>query len=283
MGLFTGKKGVIMGVANERSIAAGIAGFIHSEGGEIAYSHLPDDNGRMEKRVRRAIEFTEPRIVLPCDVGRDEDIANFFNAVQEAYGSIDFFVHSIAFAPKDDIRGSTIDVSREGFRVALDASCYSFIATARAAAQIMNPGGAMLTLSYYGGEKVCAGYNLMGIAKAALECTVKYLAYDLGPQNIRVNAVSAGPIKTLAASAVGDFSQMLGLNAGIAPLGRTVTTEEVGKTAGFLLSHYSSGTTGENIHVDGGYSIMGNLGRAFEKWGVDPTVTKGALNAATAD
>jgi enoyl-[acyl-carrier protein] reductase I len=279
MGLFTGKKGVIMGVANERSIAAGIASFIHSEGGEIAFSHLPDENGRMEKRVRRAIDFTQPKLLLPCDVNRDEDISAFFHAVQELYGSIDFFVHSIAFAPKDDIRGSTIDVSREGFRVALDASCYSFIATAREAAKIMNPGGAMITLSYFGGEKVCAGYNLMGIAKAALECTVKYLAYDLGPKNIRVNSISAGPIKTLAASAVGDFSQMLGLNAGIAPLGRTVTTEEVGKTAGFLLSHYSSGTTGENLHVDGGYNIMGNLGRAFEKWQVDPAVTKGALTS----
>jgi len=277
MGLFTGKTGIIMGVANDRSIAAGVAKFIHSEGGDIGFSHLPDDRGRMEKRVRRVVDVMEPKLVAPCDVNKDEDIEKFFAQVKETYGKIDFFVHSIAFAPKDDIRGSTLDVSREGFRVALDSSCYSFIATSKAASEVMNDGGAIVTMSYFGGEKVCAGYNLMGVAKAALECSVKYLAFDLGPRGIRVNSVSAGPIKTLAASAVGDFSQMLGLNAGIAPLGRTVTSDEVGKSAGFLLSDYSSGTTGENLHVDSGYNIMGNLGRAFEKWDVDPAVTRGAL------
>ncbi|MEZ4740955.1 MAG: enoyl-ACP reductase [Bdellovibrionota bacterium] len=278
MGLFENKVGVIMGVANDRSIASGIAKFIHQEGGKIAYSHLPDESGRMEKRIRRVVDDLDPKLVAPCDVNKDSDIASFFLKVEEVFGKIDFFVHSVAFAPKEDIRCSTVDVSREGFRVALDSSCYSFIATARAAAKIMNDNGAILTMSYFGGEKVCAGYNLMGVAKAALECSVRYLAYDLGPRGIRVNSVSAGPIKTLAASAVGDFSQMLGLNAGIAPMGRTVTIEEVGRTSGFLLSDYSSGTTGENVHVDCGYNIMGNLGRAFERWNVEPTVTKGALD-----
>lgn len=277
MKLFEGKKGIVMGVANNHSIASGVAKFLYEQGAELGFSHLPDDTGKMEGRVRKVVDELNPKLLIPCDVNSDEDVKNFFETVKETMGEIDFLVHSIAFAPMEDIRCPTLESSREGFRIALDTSCYSFICTAREASKIMKEGGSMVTMSYFGGEKVCAGYNMMGIAKAALECAVKYLAFDLGPKQIRVNSISAGPIKTLAASAVGDFKQMLGLNAGIAPLGRNVTPEEVGKTAGYLLSDMASATTGENIHVDCGYSIMGNMGYAFDRWDLDPSVTKNAV------
>ncbi len=270
MGLFSGKKGIVMGIANQHSIAAGVAEFLHKEGAELGFSHLPDERGRMEARLRKVVDHMEPKLVKACDANKDEDIEAFFAAAKETYGQIDFFVHSIAFAPSEDIRCATIDASREGFKVAMETSCYSFIATARAASELMSAGGSMVTMSYYGGEKVVGGYNLMGLAKSALESATKYLAFDLGPKGIRVNAVSAGPVKTLAASAIGDFSQMLNMNAGIAPLGRNVTSEEVGKASAFLLSDLSSATTGEVLHVDSGYNIMGNPGHAFDRWGVDP-------------
>jgi len=270
MKLFEGKKGIIMGVANEYSIAAGIAKYLTEQGATLGFSHLPDKEGRdrMEKRVRRVADPLGATLVLPCDVTSDENIESFFKAVQEQFGAIDFMVHSIAFAPLEDIQCATIDASRKGFQIGMDISVYSFIAAARAAAKIMPHGGAIATMTYYGGEKVVGGYNMMGVCKAALESTVKYLAYDLGPRNIRVNGVSAGPIKTLASSAVGEFSEMLQMNAAIAPMGRNVTTQDVGKATAYILSDLSSATTGEIMHVDFGYNIMGSPGHAVERLGL---------------
>ena len=268
--LFENKKGVVMGVANERSIAAGISRVLSDQGASLAFSYLPDDRGKMKQRCTKAVENYNCALIEPCDVNSDESVASFFQKVQEVFGQIDFIVHSIAFAPIEDIRCPTIEASRAGFLQAMEASAYSFIATSRAASKLLNPDGAILTLSYFGGEKVVAGYNLMGIAKAALECSIKYLAYDLGPKKIRVNGISAGPIKTLAASAVGDFGDMLGMNAAIAPLQRNVTNDDVGNCAAYLLSHMASGITGELTHVDGGYHAMGSPGYALDKWNIRP-------------
>lgn len=270
MGLFTGKKGVVMGIANEYSIAAAVAKVLHGEGATMGFNHLPDKAGkdRMAKRAQRVAEPLGVKFIRPCDVQIDADIAAFFGEVKKEFGTIDFFVHSIAFAPLEELRGGTIDVSRDGFKLAMDISCYSLIATAREAAKLMPDGGSMVTMTYFGGEKVVGGYNLMGVCKAALDATMKYLAYDLGDKKIRMNAVSAGPIKTLASSAVGDFSAMMSLNAAVAPGGRNVTAEEVGKSTAFLLSDLASGTTGEILHVDAGYNIMGSPGKALERLGV---------------
>ncbi len=270
MTLLKGKTGLVMGIANNRSIAAAISQCAHEHGARIGYSHLPDDKGKMAERLLRVVENWNPLLVAPCDVNKDEDLDKFFAEVEAKVGKLDFFVHSIAFAPIEEIRKSTIDVSREGFNVALESSAYSFIATAKRAAKIMNDGGSILTLTYFGGEKVVAGYNLMGVAKAALDASIKYLAYDLGERGIRVNGISAGPIKTLAASAVGDLRDMLNMNSGISPLGRNVSLEDVGNSALYLLSPLSSGVTGEILHVDAGYNIMGSPGRAFDKWGFRP-------------
>lgn len=270
MGLLKDKTGIIMGVANHRSIAAAIAESAFEHGAQLGFSHLPDDKGKMEARVKKVVDSWSPKLLAPCDCNKDQDIDTFFTQVSSTYSKIDFLVHSIAFAPLEDIRCQTIQASRDGFLTALETSVYSFIASARAAAELMPEGGSMLTLSYFGGEKVVAGYNLMGVAKAALESAVKYLAFDLGPKGIRVNAISAGPIKTLAASAVGDFGDMLGTNAAIAPTGKNVSAKEVGNAAAFLLSNLASGITGELVHVDGGYNIMGSPGRAFEKWNIKP-------------
>jgi enoyl-[acyl-carrier protein] reductase I len=269
MGLFTGKKGIIMGVANEYSIAAGVAKVLHDEGAKLGFNHLPDKEGRdrMAKRVQRVADPLGATFIKPCDVNNDQEVVEFFAKVKEEFGQIDFLVHSIAYAPLDDIRCSTIDVSREGFRIAMDTSVYSFIIAAREAAKLMGPGGSMVTMSYFGGEKVVGGYNLMGVAKSALEMTTQYLAYDLGPKNIRVNAVSAGPIKTLASSAVGEFSAMLKLNSAVSPIERNITTDEVGKATAYLLSDWASATTGEIHHVDCGYNIMGSPGHAIERMG----------------
>jgi enoyl-[acyl-carrier protein] reductase I len=269
-GLFAGKKGVIMGVANEHSLAAGVAEFLSQQGAELAFSHLPDKDGRdrMEKRVRRVTDNLNTKLLAPCDVSSNEDITAFFAKVGENLGSIDFFVHSIAFAPLEDIRCPTVAASRLGFLNAMDISVYSFIATAKAASELMTGGGSMVTMTYFGAEKVLAGYNLMGVCKAALEASVRYLANDLGPKNIRVNGLSAGPVKTLAASAVGDFSSMLKMNAAIAPLGRNVTNEDVGRGTAMLLSDLASSVTGEILHVDSGYNIMGSPGHALERLGL---------------
>src|SRR3989338_5476659 len=245
--------GIIMGIANQRSIATGITIQLHAQGARMGFSYLPDTSGKMQQRVEKALEGIPSLFLEPCNVSVDADIQAFFQKAHRHTPSIDFLLHSIAFAPLEDIRCPTVEASRQGFLTAMDISVYSFIATAKHAAALMPEGGSLLTLSYFGGEKVVAGYNLMGVAKAALEAAVRYLAYDLGPKNIRVNAISAGPVKTLAASAVGDFGQMLGTNAAIAPLQRNVTLEEIGNAASFLLSPTSSGITGEVVHVDGGY------------------------------
>ena len=270
MELLKGKVGIIMGIANNRSIAAAIAQDAFNHGAELGFSHIPDDKGKMEQRVRKVVDKFDPHLLMACDCNNDNDLETFYSQVSKTYGSIDFLVHSIAFAPIEDIRCKTIEASRSGFLTALETSVYSFIAATREATKLMKNGGSILTLTYFGGEKVVAGYNLMGVAKAALESAVKYLAFDLGPKNIRVNSISAGPIKTLAASAVGDFGDMLGLNASVAPLGRNITAEEVANTATFILSDLSKGITGENIHVDGGYNIMGSPGYALEKWNIRP-------------
>ena len=266
MGLFSGKKGIVMGVANDHSIAWAIARYLHCEGADLGFNHLPDkdDRKRMERRVRQLAEPIGAKLIMPCDVSKDDDVKAFFARAKEVYGTIDFLVHSVAFAPIEDIRCPTLDSSRNGFHIAMDISVYSLIAVTRAAAELMPSGGAVLTMTYFGGEKVVAGYNLMGVCKAALECTVRYLAYDLGGKNIRINGISAGPMRTLAASAVGDFDQMLTLHSSVAPLGRNVEPDELGKSAAYLLSDLSSAITGEIHHVDCGYSTMGSPGRAAE-------------------
>ena len=267
MGLFNGKKGVIMGVANEYSIATGVAKVLAAEGATLGFSHLPDvdGRGRMEHRVRRAIDSLNPAFILPCDVTKDEDVEVFFGKVREHFGQIDFFVHSIAYAPMDDIRCPTLNASRKGFLEAMDISAYSFLVTARHASAMMSEGGSMITMTYIGGEKVIPGYNLMGVCKAALEACVKYVAFDLGPKGLRVNGLSAGPIRTLAASGLGDLKSMLAINAAIAPLGKTTSQEDVGRTAAFLLSNWAGSITGENVHVDCGFHTIGSPNHAIDK------------------
>lgn len=256
----SGKKAVIMGVANGHSIASSIAKQLHAAGVELYFSHLPDPEGgpkKMEQRVRRVTDDLDAKLVAPCDVSSDESIAEFFKKVEEKAGKIDFLVHSIAFANLEDIRCPVIDCSREGFKMAMDISAYSLIATCRSAEKIMNDHGSVVTLSYFGGERVVPGYNMMGICKAGLEMSAKYLAFDLGKRGIRLNIVSAGPIKTLAASAIGDFSKMIGYYKDASPLGKTATADNVASTCCYLLSDDSASITGEIIHIDGGYHIMG--------------------------
>ncbi|MDD9951237.1 MAG: enoyl-ACP reductase [Zetaproteobacteria bacterium] len=261
------KSGIIMGIANNRSIASAIATHCYRNGAKVGYSHLPDSSGKMKSRVEKVVQPLEPVFLEPCDVNSDASLEAFFNQAKQSMGKIDFLVHSIGFAPLEDLRCDTIDTSREGFKVALETSAYSLIAVANKARQILKPGGSILTLTYLGGERVIEGYNLMGIAKAALEAAVKYLAVDLGGENIRVNSISAGPIKTLAASAISDFSKMCSINADMAPLGRNTDAEEVAKSSLFLLSELSSGVTGENMHVDCGYHIVGSPKKGcIEKW-----------------
>jgi enoyl-[acyl-carrier protein] reductase I len=262
MGLFTGKKGMVLGVANDFSIAWAISRKLLDEGAEIGFTHLPGD--KMERRVRKLADPIGARLITPCDVQKDEDIARVFREAGEVYGSLDFVLHSIAFAPMDDIKRPFVEASREGFKTAMDVSVYSLAIVARHAATVMPEGGAIATLTYYGGEKVVAGYNMMGVCKAALDAAVKYLAYDLGPKKIRVNGLSAGPVKTLAASAVGDSDKLAGLYEAVSPLGRNVTREEVGAAGMYLLSDLASAITGEIMHVDCGYNVMGSPGRAIE-------------------
>jgi enoyl-[acyl-carrier protein] reductase I len=255
MGLLSGKKGIIFGVANDRSIAWAIAEAMHRDGADLAFTYVGE---AIEKRVRPLAESLGAKLVLPCDVTRDEEVGAVFDRLQGEWGGLDVLVHSIAFAGRDELKGLYLDTSREGFRVALDVSAYSLVALSRAAAPLMeNRGGSIVTLTYYGSEKVVENYNVMGVAKAALEASVRYLAADLGPRGIRVNAISAGPIKTLAASGISGFREMLHHAAEKAPLRRNVLPEEVGKAALYLASDLSSGTTGEVLHVDAGYNIMG--------------------------
>lgn len=260
MGLFTGKKGLVFGIANDRSIAWAITQHLHAEGAEMGFTHLPDkdlERRKAEKKLRALVEPLGAKLVMPCDVQNDADVDAVFAAARETFGQLDFVLHSIAYAPIEDLKGPVSDVSRDGFKLSMDISVYSLISLAKRAKAMMNPGGSLLTMTYLGGEKVIPGYNIMGLCKAALESAVEYLASELGPQGIRVNALSAGPLKTLASSAVGDFSKMLQLYETFSPMRRNVTPDEVGKTGMFLLSDLASGVTGETLHVDCGYHIMG--------------------------
>ncbi len=248
-----GKKGLIFGVANKNSIAWGISQALHAEGAQLGFAYAGE---MLEKRVRPLAESVHSPLVMPCDVTQDEEIAAAFDRAQEIFGSIDFLVHSIAFAPKEALMGSFRHTSRSGFQVAMDISCYSLIALAHKASEMMPDGGSIVTMTYFGAEKVTPNYNLMGVAKAALEAAVRYLAWDLGKDQIRVNAISAGPIRTLAASGISGFRKSQEYIGRVAPRGN-VTQQDIGDMAQFLLSDKSGGITGEVIHVDGGYNIMG--------------------------
>jgi enoyl-[acyl-carrier protein] reductase I len=249
-----GKTAVVFGLANKRSIAWGIAQKLHEAGATLAICY---QNERMKLEAEGLIGDLPGASGFQCDVSSDEQIESLFTTLKEEYGKIDTLVHAVAFAPAADLRGEFINTSREGFRVAMDVSVYSLIAVTRAAAPLMTEGGSILTLTFYAAEKVVPNYNVMAIAKAGLECTVRYLASNLGPRNIRVNAISAGPIKTLAARGVGDMSEMLKSHADRAPLHRNVDQLEVGGAALFLASDLSSAITGEVMYVDCGYNIMG--------------------------
>jgi enoyl-[acyl-carrier protein] reductase I len=249
-----GKRGLIMGVANDRSIAWGIAQAIAAQGGEVAFTYQGE---ALEKRVRPLAESLGSSLVVPCDVADDADMDAAFATVEKAWGKLDYLVHAIGFADKQYLRGRYLDTPRDAFLQAMDISCYSFVAVGRRAAALMKPGGSMLTLSYLGAERVIPHYNVMGVAKAALEASVRYMATDLGEAGIRVNAISAGPIKTLAASGIGDFRYILKWNQYNSPLRRNVTIEEVGGAGLYLLSDLSAGVTGEVHHVDSGYHIVG--------------------------
>jgi len=255
MGLFDGKTGLVMGVANERSIAWAISRALYAEGAELGFSHLPSPSS--ERRVRKLVEPRGARLILPCDVQKDEDVERVFAAAGETYGKLDFLLHSIAFAPPQELRNPYVEMSREGWHLAMDISAYSLVAVCRAAAPLMTGGGCVATLSYYGGEKVFPGYNVMGVCKAALEHSVRHLAWDLGRQGIRVNCISAGPMRTLSAQGVAGFDQMHEHAERKAPLGRKVDPDDLGKTGLYLLSDLSDGVTGETIHVDCGFSIVG--------------------------
>ncbi|MBN2581332.1 MAG: enoyl-ACP reductase [Pirellulales bacterium] len=255
MGVFTGKIGVVMGVANERSIAWAISEALYAEGAELAFTHLPGPSS--QRRVSRLVEPHGPKVLVPCDVQKDEDLARAFEAVGRAYGKIDFLIHAIAFAPPQELRNPYVEMSRAGWHLAMDISVYSLVAAARAAAALMADDGTIITISYYGGEKVIPGYNVMGVCKAALEHSVRYLAWDLGRRNVRVNCLSAGPMRTLSAAGIAGFDELRDHAAQKSPLGRTVEMNDLAATALYLLSDQSSGVTGETIHVDSGYSIVG--------------------------
>jgi enoyl-[acyl-carrier protein] reductase I len=248
------KTAVVFGLANKRSIAWAIAQKLHAAGWRLAITY---QNERLEQEAKGLLADLPGAQGFMCDVSSDEQIAKVFEEFKERYGVLHGLVHSVAFAPADELKGEFVNTSREGFRIAHDVSVYSLIAVSRAAAQLMTAGGGIVTLTYYGAEKVVPKYNVMGVAKAALEATVRYLANDLGPKGIRVNAISAGPIKTLAARGIAQFSDMLKSHADRAPLKRNVDPGEVGGTAAFLLSDAGAGITGETIYVDCGYNIMG--------------------------
>ncbi|HEU0223209.1 MAG TPA: enoyl-ACP reductase FabI [Paracoccaceae bacterium] len=253
-GLMSGKRGLIMGVANDKSIAWGIAQECAMAGAALAFTYQGE---ALEKRVRPLAASVGSDIVLPCDVADAPSIDAAFAVLAERWGRLDFLVHAIGFSDKNELRGRYVDTSYDNFQLTMNISVYSFTAAAQRAEKLMDEGGAMLTLTYYGSERVMPHYNVMGLAKAALECSVRYMAMDLGPRNIRVNALSAGPIKTLAASGIGDFRYILKWNELNSPLRRNVTQADVGRAALYLLSDLSSGVTGEVHHVDGGYHVVG--------------------------
>ncbi|TWT42920.1 enoyl-ACP reductase FabI [Botrimarina hoheduenensis] len=273
-GLFEGKRGLITGVFNKQSIAWAIAERVMQEGGECGFTHMPDKPDDERKKNRgRVVKLVEdnPRckFLEPMDVTNDDHVAAVMARCEAEFGSpasaggIDFLLHSIAFAPPEDLKKDTVDCSREGFKHAMAISVHSLMALSSAAKPLLKPDASILTLTYYGGEKAVPGYNVMGVCKAALDATVKYLAYELGPQGVRVNALSAGPLQTISGRGAG-VDAMLGLYEAMAPLGRNITHDEVGKSGAYLLSDMSSGVSGEILHLDGGYNAMGSPGRLLQ-------------------
>ena len=252
--IMKGKRGIVMGVANDRSIAWGIASAVAKQGAELAFTYQGD---ALEKRVRPLAESIGSNIIIPCDVSSDKAIDETFLLLKEKWDNIDFLVHAIAYSDKKELKGEYLDTTRENFYKTMDISVYSFTAVAQRAAAMMPNGGSMITLTYYGAEKVMPHYNVMGVAKAALESSVRYLAADLGGDKIRVNSLSAGPIKTLAASGIGDFRYILKWNQYNSPLRRNVTLDDVGGSGVYLLSDLSAGVTGETHHIDCGYHVVG--------------------------
>ena len=252
--LLAGKRGLIMGLANDKSIAWGIAKACADSGAEMCFSYQGE---ALKKRVEPLAAQCGSDFLVECDVTDMDSVDAVFAVIEKRWGKIDFLVHAIGFSDKAELRGRYVDTSRDNFNMTMDISVYSFTAVAQRAEKLMTDGGSMLTMTYYGAEQVMPHYNVMGVAKAALEASVMYLAEDLGKQNIRVNAISAGPIKTLAASGIGDFRYILKWNELNSPLRRTVTIDDVGKSALYLLSDLSSGVTGENLHVDSGYHVVG--------------------------
>ncbi len=254
MGLLDGKNALIFGVANDHSIAWGIARALHAEGAEVGFSSI---ESLLEKRVRPLAASIGSTFVEPCDVQSDEDIARVFARWAETHDRLDVLVHALAFAKREDLNGGFVDTSRDGFALAMDVSAYSLVALARAARPMLRPGSSIMTLTYYGAEKVVANYNVMGVAKAALEASVRYLAADLGPGGVRVNAISAGPVRTLAASGIAGFKQLYGGFDEIAPLRANISIDDVGRSAVYLASDLSAAVTGEVHYVDGGFNIVG--------------------------
>jgi enoyl-[acyl-carrier protein] reductase I len=254
MGLLDGRTALIFGVANDHSIAWGIAQALHAEGAEVGFSSI---ESLIDKRVRPLAESLGSTFVEPCDVQSDEDIARVFGRWGEAHDSLDILVHALAFAKREDLSGGFTNTSRDGFALAMDVSAYSLVALAREARPYLRRGSSVMTLTYYGAEKVVANYNVMGVAKAALEASVRYLAADLGPDGVRVNAISAGPVRTLAAQGIAGFKAMYGAFDEVAPLRANITIEDVGKSAVYLASDLSSAVTGEVLYVDGGFNVMG--------------------------
>ena len=253
-GVMVGKKGLIMGVANDRSIAWGIAAKLAEQGAELAFTFQGE---ALQKRVEPLAASVGSHLVMPCDVTDEASMDATFDTLKEKWGSLDFVLHAIAYSDKEELKGGYVDTSRDNFARTMDISVYSFTAVARRAAAMMNDGGSMLTLTYYGAERVMPHYNVMGVAKAALEASIRYLAVDLGGRNIRVNGLSAGPMKTLAASGIGDFRYILKWNQYNSPLKRNVTLADVGGAGMYLLSDLASGVTGETHHVDCGYHVVG--------------------------
>ncbi|NIP82351.1 MAG: SDR family oxidoreductase [Gemmatimonadetes bacterium] len=254
-GLMDGKRVMVFGVANQRSIAWGISQAMHEQGARLGFNYLGE---ALERRVRPLAESVGSDLVVPCDVTDDEEVAETFGTIEQEWGGLDVLVHSVAYADKDDLGGRFSDTTRAGYLQAIEISAYSLVHLAREARPLMRDGGSIVTMTYYGAEKAVPNYNIMGVAKATLEASVRYLAADLGPEGIRVNAISAGPIKTLAASGVKDFRKLLRVAEERAPLRRNVTQEEVGQAALFLCSDMGSGITGEVLHVDSGYNILGH-------------------------
>ncbi|HET9755776.1 MAG TPA: enoyl-ACP reductase [Candidatus Limnocylindrales bacterium] len=254
MGLLEGKNALVFGVANDHSIAWGIAKALDAEGASVGFSSI---ESLIEKRVRPLAESIGSTFVEPCDVQSDADIERVFRRWGETSDHLDILVHALAFAKREDLAGGFVNTSRDGFALAMDVSAYSLVALARGARPLLRPGSSVLTLTYYGAEKVVSNYNVMGVAKAALEASVRYLAADLGPDGVRVNAISAGPIRTLAAAGIAGFKKMYGAFDDVAPLRSNISIEDVGKTAVYLASDLSSAVTGEVIHVDGGFNIVG--------------------------